>query len=197
MRRSPYRPSVPALLALALLAGCAAGGEPTTAGEAGGETAPPRHRVADVSGVSVTIPAGWRVAPRRLTPNLINPLELISIGTGPLPGQGGDRCHHMPGRSLDAMGPAGAFLSLQEWHGAPADRRFFPARAAARRIDRNPVLGWVCARSPRVRVWWMPFRERRRTFYALAAAGPRASPATIGRLAIAVATIRIDRAVRA
>lgn len=178
-----------------MLAGCAGGGDTSSRpapSAVRGEATPPERRIANTPrAVSVVTPSNWRVARRRLTPSLTNPRELISVGTGPMVRQTGSACHHMPGASLDAMGPTGAFLSIQEWRGAREDVRLFPGRTRALRLDRPPTRGWVCARSARVRVWWMPFRERGRAFYALAGAGPRAPAATIRLLALAVTSIRI------
>jgi hypothetical protein len=66
-----------AALALAM-AGCGAVSDASTG----------PGRAARGDGIRYTIPAGWHAATTSLTPNLTNPREVLSVGTGALPAGG-------------------------------------------------------------------------------------------------------------
>jgi len=58
-------------------------------------------------------PESWNRASERLTPELDQPTELVSIGTGELIAGGRD-CVQIPERAIEAFGPADALVTLQE-----------------------------------------------------------------------------------
>lgn len=154
-------------------------------------------------GIAIPVPAGWRIAPRSLTPNLSDPHEVVSLGTGPMPAAARD-CAHMPGRAIDQTAPAGAFVSLQERSrtvaaavdaaAGPDPLRGYPPRPARWRLPAaGATEGFVCVTASRVRVWWRPFHENGRAFYLLVAIGRDAPPARRAQ-ALAVANgLRIAR----
>jgi hypothetical protein len=161
-----------ACLAIAVLgAGCSDGPEVRAAAAPVGWTT---YR--DTNHVfEVQFPSDWRRARRSLTPNLADPRELVSLGTGALRTPGPDDCAHMPQGALNAMSPRDVLVSIQE------SRRPFQGdskRPADLRLDRStraPGLG--CTGSGRQDVWWLTFQDRGRAFYALVALGREAAPA--------------------
>ena len=92
------------------------------------------------SDVQVTVPAGWTIADRTLTPSLMSPEEILSASTAAMP-IGGDRCANVPEAAIEQLGPADAFVTvqrgfpvepddpvigaLQEWPEASRDRTEF------------------------------------------------------------------------
>src|SRR5919198_4472421 len=83
-RISAAMPVHPGRLAVLVLA-VAGSGTMSTA-----DTRP--DRVGRADGIGYTIPAGWHAAKRSLTPHLVNPHEVLTVGTGSLPR--GGRCAH-------------------------------------------------------------------------------------------------------
>jgi len=172
-------------------------------GGAAAAPGPPAARIhGDAArGIAVPLPAGWRVAPRSLTPHLSDPHEVVSLGTGPMPVAARD-CAHMPGRAIDAAAPAGAFVSLQEGSrtgvagpdpsaGDDALRWFPPRPARWRLLPAAAAEGFACATARRVRVWWRPFRQNGRAFYLLVAIGRDAPPARRAEALAVVNGLRI------
>lgn len=68
--------------------------------------------VEESSGLEVTYPDTWQRAGESLTPSLVWPREVMSLGTFPLR-PGGRLCGHMPENALRDMGAADALVSLQ------------------------------------------------------------------------------------
>ncbi|HEU0318197.1 MAG TPA: hypothetical protein VFR49_12750, partial [Solirubrobacteraceae bacterium] len=85
--------------ALLVLAGC--GGS--------GAAPAPRHPAATYSarGVTVALPPGWRAAAASLTPHLVDPREVLAVGTRPLRYRPGG-CAQVAGGALAALGRTGA-----------------------------------------------------------------------------------------
>ena len=54
----------------------------------------------------------WNIADVTLTPDLTNPVEILSLGTYPLR-QGGERCSQIPEHALEDLGRFDAFVSVQ------------------------------------------------------------------------------------
>jgi hypothetical protein len=73
----------------------------------------------------VSYPSTWHRATSSLTPHLSDPHEILTVGTGPLP-VGGPRCAQVPVNALEAVGPAGALVSIQERARAHVDGGFAP-----------------------------------------------------------------------
>ncbi len=180
------------LLALALvlpLAGCggdssaAATSVGTTPAGADGAQAPRAGWTVvndDARGFWVSFPSDWRRARRSLTPHLLDPREILSVGTGPLvPASGG--CAHMPVGALSRLGPRDALVSIQESRHPSSG---YPARPARFRLGRaNLSEAAACLSDPtRLDTWFMPFGDGDRAFYALVALG---RPATGARRKLA------------
>ena len=81
-----------------------------------------RTHVDEARGLSARIPPAWAVAGERLTPFLGDPKELLNVGTGPFK-PGGDRCAHVPERTLEALGPEDALVTVLEFEG-PSGHEF-------------------------------------------------------------------------
>ena len=111
-----------------------------------------------------------------LTPQLADPREVISVGTGRLPA--GGPCAQFPGRAVAAVSPTGAFISIQirsPDHAPPqtltrADLGFTSGTALTRT---------ECGTTPNhPQGRWISFREAGREVYAVLVVGRQASAAT-------------------
>ena len=124
---------------------------------------------------TATLPAGWMLASRSLTPQLANPIEILSAGTvrDAPPSEGS--CGHVPVGALERMGPRDVFVTVQERYGEPR----FPARpdrfALPQRAEHNDAT--ECARNgDRLDAYWFGFRDAWRGFHVLVALGRAAPP---------------------
>jgi len=132
-------------------------------------------------GFTVSVPPGWRLSTESLTPELLDPRELMSAATFPLAYRRG-RCNHMPDGALRAMGPADGFVTVQERGGNPrASLTGFPPRPASfgASVEQRPGDATAClGGTPRTFEYWVPFRDANRRFYTLVVLGRRASQRT-------------------
>jgi hypothetical protein len=71
-----------------------------------GTTTAKAHRV------QIQLEAGWQVAKQSLTPKLINPTELLTVGTFPM--KPGGICAQLPSRAFEAIGENDAVITFQE-----------------------------------------------------------------------------------
>lgn len=126
----------------------------------------------------VSYPSNWHRASSSLTPYLSDPHEILTLGTGPLP-VGGPRCAQVPVNALEAVGAKGALVSIQERAPAHADSSF-PPRPKRFRLRPTPALEIPACLVPRrrPRLYWIPFRDHSRYFYALVAVGHTATSQT-------------------
>ncbi len=124
----------------------------------------------------VSYPSTWHRATSSLTPHLSDPHEILTVGTGPLP-VGGPRCAQVPVNALEAVGPAGALVSIQER--AHVDSGFAP-RPNRFQLRPTPALEIDACLAPRrrPRSYFIPFRDHGRGFYALVALGRTATSQT-------------------
>jgi hypothetical protein len=174
--------------ALAALLGACGGGtadRTATAAERGWTTFDDARR-----GLSVSLPPGWHRARHNLTPGLIEPREILSVGTYPPRRDGGSRCHvpGCPTATLAGMRPTDVLVSIQERLDLP-DQHFkltsdagFLARERPFELEPRPVdgsgPGGRCARRKLAWWAWTPFGEAGRGFYAFVAVGRDASRRT-------------------
>lgn len=132
-------------------------------------------------GLDGAIPPGWHLAKRVLVPKMIDPREVISLGTGPLPVGGGGNCGAYPIKAIEAMGPKDAIISIQERRGS---RGGFPARPehfGLRSLRSTPgtrrnarIMGFATTS--------IFFRDSGRAFTAMVATRRPASPSLRQRL---------------
>src|SRR3954471_6919576 len=93
---------------------------------AGSRTAEPPPHVVRGDGLSYSVPPGWHLPRRSLTPHLVNPRQVLTVGTGPLPP--GGRCAQFPSAALGAMRPTDVLVAVQERLGATRSFRPRPSR---------------------------------------------------------------------
>lgn len=168
------RATVAALLGAAVLSGCGGGESERPAPAASGWTVLHDGR----RGLTVRFPSTWHRATRSLTPALVDPVEILSLGTFRLrPRQADAGCAQFPGAALRAAGPRDVFLSVQErTFGGISAFSPRPAHVRLGRTDESEAI--ACRHGPRPwRSYWLSFRDRGRGFYVLALVGRQASDA--------------------
>jgi hypothetical protein len=147
----------------------------------------------DARGFSVAHPSTWHRATESLTPTLVDPMEILSVGTYELRA-GGQRCAQFPDRALDELGPEDALVSVQEeavlgrsdrW--APRPAHFGPDSGTG--DDESP--GCLSQRKEFFHRW-IPFYDRGRGFYAYVAIGNDASAATRGEVWAILDSLEVD-----
>jgi hypothetical protein len=147
------------------VAGCGADRErPAVAPPAPGVVRSDEHRF------TAELPAGWHLAPESLTPQLTNPVEILSAGTVPDVGPEGGSCAHVPVAALERMGPQDAFVTVQERYGEPR----FPPRRYPFVLPRRSGLtdAEVCAGRDRpLDFHWFGFNDAARGFHVLVVLG--------------------------
>jgi hypothetical protein len=164
------RKSVLGLVAAVLATGC--GATRTVAPEFKSES--PGPRITDVRhGYSVALPAGWYRARRNLTPQLVDPREILSVATYPLRYQRRARCRipGCPTPALNGFGATDILMSIQERVHARTTAEDVPIDLERRRA------GLGTGNCTRGRVAWYafePFAEAGRSLYVLVVVGKRA-----------------------
>jgi hypothetical protein len=73
-------------------------------------------------GFSLSLPPGWQRAQARLVPKLLSPLEILSVGTFPMPVGGGGNCGRYPIAAIERMQSGDALVSVQEYATNPKMR---------------------------------------------------------------------------
>jgi hypothetical protein len=163
------------LIAAVLVTGCGAAG--TVAPEfkperQGGRITDERH------GYSVALPAGWYRARRNLTPELMEPREILSVATYPLRYKRRARCRipGCPTPALNGFGATDILMSVQERKRARTTTKDVAIDLGRRQVG----LGGGSANCTQARVAWYafePFADAGRSLYLLVVVGKRA-PAT-------------------
>ncbi len=168
-------------LAALLLAAC--GG--------GADAAAPKATKHTARGITVTLPAGWQRAPRKLTPHLVDPREVVAVGTFPLRYHR-TACAHMPGSALEDLGPGDALVTLQE-RGRGVTGNAFPPRPKhfGPRLG-GPSEARLCVPKARFTDHWFMFADSGRYFHVLVAIGPKASAKTRREAREILDRLRID-----
>lgn len=147
---------LPILVVGLLLGGCLGSDEtPNEAREGVADSA-----IAKAHRVQLHLEPGWQAAERSLTPDLLNPKELLSVGTLAMkPGS----CATVPSRTVEAMRPGDALITIQERaEGRPED---YPPRPKSFRV-RPSIDNFECAPQD-LKVDSFVFREAGRHFYVL------------------------------
>jgi len=145
-------------------------------------------------GVTYSLPAGWHVASRSLTPHLVNPREVFTAGTGRLVAQDG-RCAQMPSAALAAMTPGDVLVTVQERFGS---EQGFPARPQRfTLVDQRSEAETCAGPHPAFVSHWSEFRDRGRAFHVLVAVGRNASRARVSAALALLDSMRIQRGLHA
>jgi hypothetical protein len=185
-----------ALLGAVLLA-CAL---PAACGEGAGRTGtadPERETTYSVHGLTVQLSPGWRPARVRLTPELLDPREVLTVATFPLRYRP-TRCAQVPGSALQDLGRNGGLITVQErgveLTGAPPP---FPPRPAAfgPQLDR-PSEARACLPHARFQDHRFAFADGDRRFHVEVAFGPDASANTKRQAWAILDSLRVDGTVR-
>jgi hypothetical protein len=136
------------------------------------------------AGWELSVPPSWHVASTSLTPYLSDPVERVSVATIDLEGLGEGDCAQVPTAALNKLSSHDAFVTVQERQ---------PAGAASGWTQRPSLFeptafpsGWrdaadasECMADPTmVDLWWIPFADGPRHFYALVAIGQDAPEST-------------------
>jgi hypothetical protein len=119
----------------------------------------------------ISLPAGWQLARRTLTPHLSDPKEQFSAATFPLVYRKG-HCNHQPDGALQSMTSRDAFVTLQERAGGASagfPRRPVSFEQRARADDGN--FESCFQGRPDLTTFWLPFRDRGHNLYALVVIG--------------------------
>jgi hypothetical protein len=135
--------------------------------------------------LSLMLPPGWRRARQSLTPDLIDPREILTVGSYRLRYKRRSRCG-VPGcplPALDGFGRGDVLISIQERRHVrrPVQAGFTPRRRPLAlepmRLHYPPGARWRCARRVLGRATFTPFTDNGRAFYVFVAVGRAATPA--------------------
>jgi hypothetical protein len=98
-----------------------------------GTTTAKAHRV------QIQLEAGWQVAKQSLTPKLINPTELLTVGTFPM--KPGGICAQLPSRAFEAIGENDAVITFRSEVIVPSEHRSPPTATSRRSYSINTRRG--------------------------------------------------------
>jgi hypothetical protein len=134
-------------------------------------------------GLTMSFPSGWTMAAGNLTPNLINPKELVALGTYSLnTNTSSSLCPQFPAAALNAMGSNDAFISILGSEPiANSQTNPFPARSSggfdgSSGVNLSKTDFPQCLAHPlNGNGQWIAFSQAGRNFYVLAAVGTSAS----------------------
>jgi hypothetical protein len=152
-------------------------------------------------GLSLTLPPGWHRARRSFTPSLIEPREVLTVGSYRLHYKRRSRCL-VPGcplPALDGFGRGDVLISIQERRHVPrpVEAGFAPRRRPfslePMRLHYPPGVRWRCARRLLGRTTWTPFADNGRAFYAFVAVGRAATSATRRDARHVIESLTFDR----
>lgn len=157
----------PALLVVVVMAGCGAGVERRVAASTPGRVRSAEHRF------TAQLPAGWQLASQSLTPELTNPVEILSAGTvrDARPQEGS--CAQLPVGALGRVGPRDVFVTVQERSGEAR----LPERPDRFTLTGKVEYDMAPACTPnekRLDEYWFGFRDAGRGFHVLVAMGRQA-----------------------
>jgi hypothetical protein len=164
----------PALLVIALVAACGADGERrqvagTPTSVPGTPTSVPERDF------TFDLPDGWHLSSESQTPELTQPVEILSAGTVPFGRPDEGSCAHMPVSALERIGPRDALVTVLERYGSPV----FPRRPEPLTLPPRSegMDAETCARNGgQLDIHWFGFRDAGRGFHVLVAFG-REAPA--------------------
>lgn len=148
---------------------------------------------------TVRLPDDWHRASRPLVPQLLNPGEILSSGTGPLPVGAGGNCRRYPAAALVRMGSGDRLISIQgsAQPAGPRPRWFrrldrWPRRIRLPRQERFVISD--NASGPTRRLWTNVLSLRRggRYYWVFIAFGDPPSHATRDEVERILGTLRLE-----
>ncbi len=149
---------------------------------------------------SSSCPLGWHPAQARLVPKLLDPLEILSVGTSVLPVGGGGDCDREPVAAIERMRTGDALLSIQEYTVTAAMRSRLgtgeaPPRLATAigELTLRRALHRPGERIPAPEDLWtatLPFTAHGRWFDALVYVRGRPAPARLRQVRAILAGLR-------
>jgi len=181
-----------AVLLTALLASAVLMATLTPGGQGGTDPLPASHPggwklLRDARhGFTIAVPPTWHRSRKSLTPQLMDPFEILTVASFPVRHDRRARCH-IPGcplPAIDGMGPDDVLISIQE-RGARKEFRnrrsmgaltAYPKRKRSFKLERTRLSYPKGGPPPciRERLGWTafePFRDSGRAFYAFVAVG--------------------------
>lgn len=151
-------------------------------------------------GFQFGLPVGWHPARARLVPKLLDPLEILSVGTSVLPVGGGGDCDREPVAAIERMRPGDALLSVQEYTVTAAMRPRIGTGEAPPRL--SIAIGELALRRalhrpgeriPALEDLWtatLPFTAHGRWFDALVYVRGRPAPARLRQVRAIIGSLR-------
>jgi hypothetical protein len=149
-------------LAVAYLAGCGGSGDPTTT---------ERSLSVAAKGVRMQLAPGWHAASENLTPRLVNPREVLSVGTLRMQPAVRGGCAQLPSRAYADMARTDGLITIQERGRGKGSLRGYPPRPAHFQI-RAQRRTFECA-PPNLSSQEFVFSDAGRRFYAFVVLGTR------------------------
>jgi hypothetical protein len=125
----------------------------------------------DAHGVTISYPPGWNAATSTLTPELVNPVQAVAVGTYSLRA---GTCGGIPKLVLNDLGPTDAFVSAYVYLTPPSPD--LPGRPSHFTPDLNWGTNILCANAPNGSVRDLTFQENSREVWVLLALGNQVSP---------------------
>jgi hypothetical protein len=190
LRRVKLRKVAWGLVATVLTTGCGAAGTVAPEFKSGSQS----RRITDVRhGYSVALPAGWYRARRNLTPQLVDPREILSVATYPLRYKRQARCRipGCPTPALNGFRSTDILMSIQERVHARTATEAVPIDLERRQAG----LGAGAGSCTRGRVAWYAFEafaEAGRNLYVLVVVGKRAPARTRADLKRLLGSLRFS-----
>lgn len=144
-------------------------------------------------GFSVRYPESWTRSKHTLTPNLVDPREILSLGTFELR-TGGQNCAHFAEFAIGDMGPGDAFISIQEREGPLASPDVVDREARAITLeDGYETEARDCLDHPADFLdRLISFRDSGRWFHAYIALGSAVSAETLGEVEEILGSLRFE-----
>jgi hypothetical protein len=144
-------------------------------------------------GVDVSVPAGWKIAPRSLTPHLVDPHEIVCVTTF-APGAPIETCAQLPAAALRRMRATDALVTVQErGKGSPVNAPRPSRFASATFVPVSEIVARPCAGPAFAGTLTMAgFSDGPRNLTALVAFGADASPSVRGDAYAILDRMRFD-----
>jgi hypothetical protein len=143
-------------------------------------------------GFEITYPHSWNRAGIVLTPNLSDPVEILSVGTvRPVANTPSSACAQNPVETMARVGPRDVFFTiLERTNQVSGEMRPGPPQLDAVVPD-DSELPACLAREVPFKTYWMPFTMGGRGFYASAAVGDDVTPEVRAELQAALDSFHV------